>query len=153
MVLRTTISMKKVFTSGCIISLPASEVFDFLCHPKNFHHFMPSIHKAEWEDESPLEIGKAYVETRRAFGKSVTARVFISRLQAPCQIAYKSTGAGVNGEYVYTLKEVNGITKIILEAYAEGSAFGKLLLPVFVHTMKNSDAAQLIRMRNFLERS
>lgn len=143
--------MNNVFTSGCKIAAPISKVFNLLCHPENFHHFIPAILEAHWEDESPIQVGKAYAEIRRAFGKRVTARVFISQFNAPTRIAYKSTAAGVSGEYVYSLRDVNGTTHITLEVFAGASGFAKLILPVFISAMKKHDSDQLTNMRNFLE--
>lgn len=115
---------------------------------------MPAIKAASWEDESsPPQVGKVYLETREAFGKRATARVYISQFEAGVRIAYKSMTAGVTGEYVYTVIDDNGATKIIVEAFAEAAGFAKLILPLFTNAMKKNDSNQLNAMKNFLEHS
>ena len=114
---------------------------------------MPAIKEASWEDESPLQVGKAYLETREAFGKRATARVYISQFESGVRIAYKSVTAGITGEYVYTLIDDNGATKIIIEAFAEAAGFARLILPLFTSAMKRNDSNQLNAMKNFLEHS
>jgi hypothetical protein len=145
--------MKNIFTSSCSIFRPAPEVFSLLCQPDKFPHFMPAIKAASWEDESPLQVGKAYLETREAFGKRATARVYISQFEAGVRIAYKSMSTGVTGEYVYTVIDDNGASKIIVEAFAEAAGFAKLILPLFTNAMKKNDSNQLNAMKNFLEHS
>jgi carbon monoxide dehydrogenase subunit G len=145
--------MKSIFSSICKISRPVSEVFEVLCRPEKFPHFIPAIKEARWEDSSPLGTGKVYLETREALGRRVTAKVHISQFEIPTKIAYKSTAAGVTAEYVYTLAEYNGGTNITLEAFSEASGLAKLFQPVFTSAMKKSDSNQLAAMKYFLERT
>jgi carbon monoxide dehydrogenase subunit G len=145
--------MKRVFTSSCSIARPKAEVFELLCHPEEFSNFIPAIKEAHWEsNSSPLLAGKVYVETREAFGKQATAKVHISQLEVPHKIAFKSTAAGVTGEYVYSLiQQSSGNTQVILEAFADASGFAKLILPFFSGAMKRQDSGQLALLKKFAE--
>ncbi len=143
--------MKNIFSSSLSICCPVATVFEVLSQPDRFPNFIPAIKEAHWEDDSPLQTGKAYIETRKVFGKSVSAKVHVSQLESPTRIAYKSKADGITGEYVYSLVDVCGTTNIKLEAFAGASGLAKLILPLFTRAMKKSDANQLKALKEFLE--
>lgn len=142
--------MKMIHQTSLQINQSASTIFAVLSFPGHFPAFIPAIKRATWVDESPLQIGKAYLEMREAMGSSAIAKVRVSKYEPPYRIAYKSTAMGITGEYIYTLKEENGQTMITFESWAGASGLANLLLPLFVKAMKK-DSTQLQLLKKYVE--
>ena len=130
------------FTAKATLDQAPVEVWAYLTDLGNAGEWMRGIDRLEQVSPGPLQVGSELRFISR--GKERETRV---TAMVPCErLALTSTQGGITATYTYLLAPDGDGTEITLEARCTATGLWKLVHPLIVFAMKQSDASHV---RNF----
>ncbi|MEM7118694.1 MAG: SRPBCC family protein [Chloroflexota bacterium] len=132
------------------INRPANEVWTFMSNLEEAHRWMNGIEPMRRKTADPIDVGTVFAFDARG-AERITK---ITAWEPGRQMALTSQQGGMTATYLYSVANGDdvGTTAVSLEATCEASGFfWKLLSPLIVRLMKQSDSGQLAQLKAVMD--
>ena len=138
--------MTNGFSARETINRPADEVWAFMSNLEEAHRWMNGIEPMRQRTADPIGVGTVFAFDARGAERMTQ----ITAWEPGRKMALTSQQGGMTATYLYSVADESGsgTTAVSLEATCEASGFfWKLLSPLIVRLMKQSDSGQLAQLK------
>jgi uncharacterized membrane protein len=112
-----------------VIDRPVDEVFNFVHDPRNDASWQTTLIESTQVDDGPLRVGTQIRERRRFLGIQVEMTKEITEFEPTRRSAFTMVAGGAPMSGAYTLKSLDGATKLTATGYVEPRGFFKIARP------------------------
>ena len=125
------------------IERPPEQVWVYLTDFSHAREWMTGVEEMSQINQGPIVVGSRF--RFKARGKERESE--ITALEPGKRIALTSTQGGVTATYTYSLASAGEGTEVTLNATCKATGFWKLLHPLIVFAMKQSDSSHLPKLK------
>ena len=150
--------MSIVFTITEDFDVPPARVFRAMTDLEGFRHWMVGLVRIERLDTGPLQVGSAWRETRRVFGREACEVLEVTRLLPPTHFSLRcdgTRGTSGRGEFLFdhVLEPQAGGTRMVLRGEIRGlGGFGEIIGRLFATSYRKATMKDLAALRQHLVR-
>jgi uncharacterized membrane protein len=137
--------------AATVIAAPVQAVFDYYAQYDRHPEWQPELVRAEISSPGPIKPGTQGTETRRLFGRTVSARYEITEHQPPLLSAFRTLDGPIRPHGVATFAEHDGSTSMTFELDLGARGALRLLAPLLARTLTRQTRAHLERFKAIAE--
>lgn len=133
------------------IDAPPKKVFALLSDLPKASSYVENIKGSVKKTDGPVGVGTIFEETRIVNGQEATAELEVREYDPDYRLAVGNETEGIDVNYIYTLENENGGTRINWRAELSASGLRKMMVPMVAGIMKKEDADHLKWLKQALE--
>lgn len=142
--------MVKVKTS-VVINRPVEEVFEYMGDPSNNVQWQSGTIESKQTSEGPRGVGTTTQAVTQFLGKRLESTGEITEYEPNRRVGVKSTSGPIPITATTTFEEVEGGTKVTLEAEGDVSGVFKLAEPIVARTAQRQFEGNYLTLKDVLE--
>ena len=133
------------------IDAPPKKVFALLSDLPKASSYVENIKESVKKTEGPVGVGTIFEETRIVKGKEATSELEVRQFDADYRLAVGNETEGIDVNYIYTLEDEDGGTRVNWRAELSASGLRKMMGPMVAGIMKKEDKDHLKWLKKALE--